>query len=307
MIKSVTVINALGEAIRITLNDPEPEHGLVITNVDGLGPAKADIHTTDIATTDGSFFNSAVIEERNIVLSLLFVQNKSMSIEDVRQLTYKYFPLKKDVTLVIETDNRTLSITGYIESNDPDIFSENEGCQISMICPDPFFYDLTNGGTQYTVFSGIISKFHFPFHNAPVETKEIVFGQLVTLYENNVYYNGDADIGITITMHFIGPCRNIKIYDLKSNEEMFIDTDKLATLTGAALDYGDEIIISTVSGRKSVTLVRNARRTNILNCIDRQASWFKLSKGDNSFAYRVQEGPFNVRFTISNNVIFDGI
>lgn len=124
MIRAVTFTNYLGDSIRLDLARPE-ESGFIIKSVTGLGPGKANINTTEIATNDGSLFNSSRMPSRNIVISLAYMWKDS--IEDVRQLSYKYFPIKKKLTMLIETDNRQAEIEGYVESNDPTIFSKDEG------------------------------------------------------------------------------------------------------------------------------------------------------------------------------------
>ena len=166
MIKKVIVTNYLGESIELELGAPE-KSGLFIRNIDGLGPGKASINTTDIASDDGSIFNSARSEQRNIVLTLGFIQADGVtnSIETARQLTYKYFPKKKPLQFYILTDNRELSTFGYTESNEPTIFSQDETTQISIICPDPMFYSAGENGTHTTVFNGVDFKFEFPFEN----------------------------------------------------------------------------------------------------------------------------------------------
>ena len=88
---------------------------------------------------------------------------------------------------------------------------------------------------------------------------------------------------------------------------MRIDTDKLEKLTGSGMVAGDEIIISTIKGDKSITLLRNGIDTNILNCLDKDSDWFQLSKGDNIFAYVVEEGTTNVQFKIENRTAFEGV
>ena len=47
--------------------------------------------------------------------------------------------------------------------------------------------------------------------------------------------------------------------------------------------------------------------TNILNCLDKDSDWFQLSKGDNIFAYVVEEGTTNVQFKIENRTAFEGV
>lgn len=136
MIRAITVTNYLGDSIRLELARPELS-GFVVRSITGLGPGKANINMTEVATNDGSLFNSSRISSRNIVISLKYLWKDS--IEDVRQLSYKYFPLKKKCSLVIETDNRKVEIEGYVESNDPNIFSSNEESDISIIAHFPSF------------------------------------------------------------------------------------------------------------------------------------------------------------------------
>lgn len=139
MIKSVTVTNYLGDSVKLELMRPE-KSGFIVKSINGLGPSNASINTTEVSTNDGALFNSARLSKRNIVFKLLFMNTDTETIEDIRQKTYKYFPMKKGVTLLIETDNRLVSTTGYVETNEPNIFDSKEGSTISIVCPDPFFY-----------------------------------------------------------------------------------------------------------------------------------------------------------------------
>ena len=143
MIRAVTVTNYLGDSIRLDLMRPE-QSGFVVKEIKGLGPGKADMNFTNIASDDADLFNTARRGKRNIVLSLQFLF--APTIEEVRLKSYKYFPIKKPLTLLIETDKRTAEIEGYVESNEPDIFSEDEGCGISILCPNPYFRSAGDDG-----------------------------------------------------------------------------------------------------------------------------------------------------------------
>lgn len=301
MIKSITVTNYLGDSLKLELARPELS-GLAITSVTGLGPGKANINTTDISTTDGGLYNSARVPVRNIVISLLFLWKNT--IEEARHLTYRYFPIKKKVTLLIETDLRKAQIEGYVESNEPTIFSNSEGTDISIVCPDPFFYSVEK---STTVFSGIDPMFEFPFSNEATTEPLLIMGEIQNVTDRIIRYDGDAETGVTITIHAFGPATGIAIYNTGTRETMRIDTDKLALFTGAGVTAGDDIIICTVPGRKSITLRRNGVETNILNCLDRDSDWFKLVKGDNVFAYTVETGSTNLNFSIENNIVYEGM
>ena len=139
MIKSITVKNYLNNSLKLELTRPDLS-GFIIKSIDGLGPAKANINTSDVSTNDGSIFNSSRLDKRNIVIDLAFFQTKNESIEDIRQKSYKYFPVKKKVYLAVETDNHTVEAEGYVEYNEPDIFSENEGCNTKTGTVQCVFY-----------------------------------------------------------------------------------------------------------------------------------------------------------------------
>ena len=307
MIKSFTVTNYLGDSLKLELGRPE-KSGFLIKSVSGLGPSKANINTTQVSTNDGSLFNSARLNQRNIVFEFIFVESVNReNIEDIRQKSYKYFPLKKNLDLLIETDNRIVKTTGYVESNEPNIFSSQEGSQISIICPDPHFYSAGPDGNNTTVFYGIESVFEFPFSNESLTDPLIVFGNIQNKTENVITYRGDSEIGITIQIHAIGETGSITIYNTGTREIMRIDTIKLEALTGSGIVAGDDIVIKTQKGDKSITLIRGGKTTNILNCLDKRSDWFSLAKGDNIFAFTAESGTTNLQFWIENKVIYEGV
>ena len=306
MINSVTVTNYLGDSIKLELARPELS-GFAIKSFEGLGPAKATINTTEVSTNDGALFNSARLNAKDMILKLIF-DDSIESIEDIRQKSYKYFPIKTNVTFLIETDNRTVSIVGYIEDNEPTIFDKkNEGTTISIICPDPYFYSAGKNGINETVFYGVQAAFEFPFENNSLTEPLLEFGIIMNQTENVITYKGDSKIGIKIFIHAIGEATNITIYNTGTRERMYIDTERLKALTGEGIIAGDTITINTMKGQKGITLLRNGQTTNILNCLNRGCNWFTLAKGDNIFAYTAESGSSNLQFRIENQIIYDGV
>lgn len=279
MIYSFAITNYLGDRVKLELGKPEVS-GFLIKSVTGLGPVKANVNTTEVVTNDGSMFNSARLSQRNIVFQLAFVDTVyGETIEDIRQKSYKYFPAKKSVEIVIETDNRYVKIKGYVESNEPDIFSSQEGTQISIICPDPYFYSAGEDGNNVTDFYTIDPMFEFPFSNESLTDPLLIFGEIQIKTEGVITYYGDSEIGVVIYIHAIGPATNINIYNTETREVMMINTTKLEKLTGKGLVASDDIVINTTKGEKSITLIREGASYNILNCLDKNTDWFTLSKG----------------------------
>lgn len=305
MIKSINVKNYLNEEITLELTRPE-KSGLIVASVEGLGPSKATINVTDISTNDGGVFNSSRLDKRNIVMKLYFIQTGAETVEDIRQKTYAYFPIKKKVRLTIVTDNHTVLTEGYVESNEPNIFSSAEGCQISIICPEPFFYSPSNTTTS---FSGVKSSFSFPFGNKSLTVPLIEMSKLQNRTEQVITYDGNSEIGITIHIHSLGEAKNITVLNVLTGDKMILDTAKLASIMGTAIGIvkGDTIIIKTTRGGKSITLLREGISTNILNCLAKGSKWFTLLKGDNVFSYDAEVGASNLQFYIENKVAYDGV
>lgn len=307
MIYSIVVTNYLGDRIKLELGKPDVS-GFLIKSITGLGPAKANVNTTEVSTNDGSLFNSARLSQRNIVLDMVFINTVyGESIEDLRQKSYKYFPLKKSVELTIETDNRYVKTTGYVESNEPNIFSSQEGTQISIICPDPYFYSAGEDGNNVTNFYSIDPIFEFPFSNESLDEPLLVFSEIQIKTEGVITYHGDSEIGVMIYIHAIGPATNINIYNTETREVMRINTEKISSLTGKGIVASDDIVINTAKGEKSITLIREGVSYNILNCLDKNTDWFTLAKGDNIFAFTADSGVTNLQFRVENKVIYEGV
>jgi len=301
MIKILTVTNHLDESIDMELGSPE-KSGFLIQKIDGLGPPKADINIVENATNDGASYTSSRVNSRNITLKIKFLPNPT--IEDSRLLAYKYFPIKKRIKLQFTTDNRVCYAYGCVELNDPDVFAKSSTTNISIICPDPYFYSLD---TQTTIFSGIVPEFEFEFENNSVTENLIEFGEIVNLTTQTVYYTGDSEVGVTITMHAIGPATNVTIVNVGTHETIRLDSAKLISLTGSGIIAGDDITISTVSGNKFITLLRAGVTTNIINCLDKNVDWIQITRGDNLFAYTADSGTSNLQFKIENKTVYEGV
>lgn len=303
MIRSVTAINFRDEELKLKLD--EVNDGIYIRKIDGLGPVQASINSSAIGAGDGSYFNSARIGDRNIVLSLGFIEEPN--IESVRQRSYRYFPVKKPITLLFELDNRSALAYGIVERNEPDIFSPMETSQISIICNDPYLYAFGKDAVTETVFSGIEPLFEFPFENDSLLASTIQFSEIRSRADQVITYLGDADVGVEMRIYALGPISNIEIHNITDRTTMRLDSSKIQALTGSGIVAGDEIVISTVRRNRYISLIRNGVSRNILNALDKGSDWLMLTSGDNVFAYSADSGEANLQFVIRNQLLYDGI
>jgi len=323
MISKVTVTNYLNQSLELDLRRPD-KTGLLIANITGLGPGNADILMTDLITQDGSIYNMSRRPPRSITFTIknTFTRDEDGKVvlteEDTRLLTYKYFPLKKFITLTFVTKNRHAMITGHVEANEAIIFSNQVHTTITIICPDPNFYSVD---MMYTTFEGVINLFEFPyrnevpvlipgysgFSNESLTENLIEMGEMWPRHMRTIYYQGDVEVGVILHLFATGNIVGFAIVEYGTNNRMSINHDRLVALTGSGIVRNDHIIISTIPGRKSITLIRNNREYNILNALNRDAFWFRLHKGDNTFAYTAETGIRNVVFRLENRIGYEGI
>lgn len=302
MIQWVKVTNYRDESITLTLSRPE-ESGMIITQIEGLGPGQATVNLTEMSTTDGALFNSARMSARNIVLSLKLMSK--VLVEDIRLLTYKYFPLKKAVRLEFQLDRRHAYIDGYVESNEPDIFSNNETTQVSIRCPNPYFYEI---GEMIYMYFGVDPLFEFIWDNNSLTNPLICFGEITGMIAKKINYTGDAMVGVNITINLTNEVHsNIEIANSATQEKMVIDIEKIIFFTNAPLIANDNIIIDTRTGYKSMYLLRNGVFTNIINCLDKNTQWLHIDRGDNYITFISASDMENIQVEIEYNIVYEGI
>lgn len=112
-----------------------------IRDIQGLGPVKAEITTTPYASGRGELFQGVRTNKRNIVLTLGLNPNwTDQTISSLRQQLYAYLMPESWCKLRFFSDDvPTVDIEGYVESFEPNIFSQDPELQISVICPKPDF------------------------------------------------------------------------------------------------------------------------------------------------------------------------
>lgn len=304
MVKSFKITNHRDETLHMVLTNPWA-CGVAVASVEGLSPPKIDVNAVEMATLDGSIYTSSRAQARNIVFQLIMMDQvpSAQLIEDSRHLVYKYFPIKHEIMIEVETDRRTSRIWGYVESNETYIFSKQEYAQISVICPDPWFYDIND---TTIVTAGIESLFEFPFSNESLEENLLLMGE----YKENTAivfpYIGDVDTGIKMTLHALGTTGDITIYDRTTQQNMFIDVGKIKTITGFQFGKGDDILISTKKGYKSVYLLHNGKRYNIIAALAKDSAWFQIVSGENIIGFSTDRGQDKLHLTICYNIAYGG-
>lgn len=300
MIQGITVKNANAEVFNLSLRDPEGNGGLAITNIDGLTPPKANINLTELSTIDGSVFNSGRISQRNVVITFKLLDMPT--IEDVRQTLYRIFPLKSHVEVQIHTDTRDVYTIGYVESNDINVFSEDEKSIVSILCPDPYLYSIEE---LHSTYSGKGGEFEFPFENY-YGTHSISFANITTDPTIVMNYPGETNNGVTFSIFASGNVTDFEIYNVSTEQRMTLDNTKITTITGSGIQSGDIIEICTIKGKKRAQLIREGVTYNIISSLGHGTDWIELINGNNLFHF-AGTGLSNVTCEIKTRIMYEGV
>lgn len=241
-------------------------NSLMFSKIAGLNPPAGTISTSSYAGMNGSYLNNAFIEKRNVVISF---EMRGFGIEKKRHELYKVVKPSRYIKIYYKTANISVYTEGIVETCEIENFEMLTKGQISIICPDIYWYSTE---TQIAEYSQILGAFHFIF---PDDDKPFPLGKYNTQNVMTVVNDGD-EVGFTLEISG-GPAKNPTLYNAETDEYMQIQGE---------IQNGDKITITTKTGNKTVTLEREGVTTNIINRLVSGSTWLTLREGVNRFYLR---------------------
>ena len=243
------------------------------SRVEGLNPPTGTISTSSYAGMDGSYLNNAFIEKRNVVISF---EMRGVDIEKRRHQLYKVVKPSRYLKIYYKTAGIDVYTEGFIETCEVDNFEELTTGQISILCPDIYWYSVFQEIVDYSLIRGM---FTFPFPNER-NPEPFVLGQYN--YQRMLVIENDGDeTGFILQIEGVSAdevaARSPTIYNA--------DTDEYLQIKGDILN-GDIITITTKTGNKTITLERGGVKENIINRLVSGSTWFTLREGKNRFYLR---------------------
>lgn len=263
-----------------------------IKNIDGLGPTRANLIITDLAGLDGGRFNSSKLETRNIVITLRL----RGEVEANRLTIYRYCQTKEICTFYFSNGRRSVYTRGYVEADEVNLFKKGQEMQISIICPDPYFYSVSDERQELTYY---VPLFEFPF--AINEDDPVQFSEYIGYTGVPVMNDSETETGVNFTISCLVDLSEIIIGDTTTGEYMKLSHTFLA---------GDVISINTNRGQKAIRLLRAGVESNIFYALDVPDSKFlQLAPGQNLFTYAVDngDGRGKVKIIMSFNKKYEGV
>lgn len=305
MLRSVEIKGFDETPYKIDIVKPD-QTGLIISSIDGLGAGAAELTTSGRASMDGDVFNGARVGSRNIVFT--FRHGRRQDPEVGRELSYNLFPLKEQVEMIFTTDKRTAMISGYVESNEPDIFTNEPSFTVSVMCVEQPYFKSVFDDQVTTKLYYLEPKLEFPLSNESLTAPLINMGEHHLDDYVDLRYEGSVRTGITVRFVFTAAGKNPGIMNERTRQSMRIDTAKITSLTGTAVSAGDVIEVCTVRGQKAVTLIREGVRRNVINALARTSQWIEILPGINPISIYTETGgtmPFQTE--IIHDELYQGL
>lgn len=268
MLTKVDIDDLQGHTLSLPLQSSTP--GYMIREIEGLDPVKATITASEFGQLDGSQFQSARREPRDVKLRIglepYFAGGSS--VEALRAEMYKCCMPKSTVKLTFYIDDvASYVISGTVETFETPLFSKDPEVAISIRCFDPDFQAIAE-----TTVSG----------NTVADGTE----QTITVA-------GTVETGFLFTLSVNRSIAGFSLYRRRPD-----GTIAQMDVT-MALVSGDVVKISTAPKNKYATLTRASVTTSILYAVSTTAKWTPLYPDQNYFRVLVSGAaiPYTVKYT----------
>lgn len=318
--RKITCTNKDGDSIVFREDGFAP---FLLVSADGIYDSVYSVNLMDNAITDGAIYQNSRAQFRNIVLTVedvstyrhienesddIYISSaritgKTLEIIDTvnpngtaaqdyvshRSLLDKVFKEGELGRLSFVEDVEERVIDYYVEKVTGTGANPSRTHTISLICPDPFFYDPYD---TRVYLAQIIADFQFT-HEFKAEGEE--FGHSRGVYENIYNESANENVGLTIYISGAGDIVNPIITRMEDNSFIQIgDTSNPFTL-----EPGDSLIITTGAGNKHVYHNQNGTITEINYRLAVGSTFIQLKRGNNNIAFNATVGKNSAILEIS--------
>ena len=275
--------NQYGEQLELTNN---PAYSVI--NIDGLNPPDAIINSLQRAGHDGSVFNTAFVDNRQIIIDIAINGPACGN----RNELFRFFRTARRTRLIYHNDLHDVYIDGWCQNAPVQYFGQKQVFQATLICPDPFWHGLTEVVGQT---DGVEALFEFPFS---IEEAGIPFSEYVSGGGAFIWNPGNVESGIIVEITASGAVTNPLVYH--------VNTDTFFKVT-TSLQSGDKLIIDTITDEKSVKRIRSGSTTNLIASRAIGSTWLQADPGMNEFTLKADSGVANMTATIRFTTNIEGV
>lgn len=264
------------DGVEVTFGERSPSPFLLV-EAEGCYSVENNVTISENTMSDGGAYQGTVAKIRNIVLTLRDYLDNVYN----RNLLNALFKSGEKGTLVFHEDPNERKIEYYVESIESDGNYGSRTYTVSLLCPDPFFYALSD----VTVYmAGWISAFEFP-HNF-IESGEEFGYRSNTRLQTITNENAADNIGMEIVIYASGGVVNPSVIRVESDERLTLGT----AARPFVMEAGDQVRITTSDNDKHVYRIRNGVETEVNEYLTEDSVFIQLMRGTNSIGYDASSG-----------------
>ena len=269
--------------------------GIVIEQIDGIYAFSGEVKTSPYSQTNGDRYKSTRAPKRNIVVTGKIFDD----FWNNRQLMYRIFRLGSVGRFCYtEPDRSNRYADYYVESVNIDQDAYRGQYQISLICPDPFFYAGTPERVDLAAWSS-----DFTFEHDFLSAGEELGHREASMIKEIQNINGVDGIGMKITLTSSSDVVNPYVYLVETGEQIKLGTENNSyTLTDDV-----QVEIETTTGKKNIVEVDEGVATRINEYLDPNSSFFQLGAGVNTIGYNASSGAEFMNVQIEYKMRFLGV
>lgn len=265
----------------------------LLVDAEGCYTVSNNVTISENTMTDGGAYQGSVAKVRNIVLTIKDLTNHVYN----RNLLHALFKSGDLGTLVFHEATNERQIDYYVESITSTGESGSRTYQISLLCPDPFFYAMED---IIVYMAAWIPNFIFP-HEFIASGEELGYRSAERL-QSISNENAADNIGMDILIYANGAVSNPSITRVESDETITVGS----SAKPLNLVSGDQVLITTSDNNKQVYLIHEGVTTPINEYLTEDSVFIQLMRGVNSIGYDADSGVDNMVVQITYRLKFAG-
>lgn len=244
-----------------------------LTAAEGLHGVDVEFSESESANVDGSTVENARALPRGIALKFAMQGDVEAGLD-----LFHGVIKSKQVGKLIKTENeRETKVQGRVTIPPYSRLENPVTVELQLYCGQPYWEDVQE---LVGTISEIVDLLYFPEAGRGFPEEGVPFGGLNIEKTQTITNDGDTSVGLTIVINALGEVKNPRIACSSGEQNGFY------LRLNTTLNDGDEVIISTHKGAKSITINGSAYKNGVpiyslLEYVSED--WLQLETGANVF------------------------
>lgn len=282
--KRVVCENQKGQKITFAYDG----YPLRLAETDGFSSAEYTVLTSQNSGQDGENYNGSQANKRNPIITVNVLADYQTQGDHLRS----FFQPRSWGTIYAYDGGDGRKAAYQVEKINIAESGAVRDAIISLICPDPKWYDLEEQLTELASWEGLI-EWDLEITEEPFELT-----RKVNTLIGNVYNGSNVTQGLTVKFMATGEVVNPSLYNIDRQELMKLNL---------TMHPGDMVTITTAQGNKRVKLISGGATTNINNYMAYPPVWLQAYPGDNLYRYDAESGIDNLNVSILHTQAYWGV